>query len=232
VVCRAMASGSDKPLSDGGEGRFIVLEGVDGAGTTSQGLRLAETLREGGRRVHVTGEPSQGPVGVLLRQVLAGRLVVPAAEGPQPFSPSSMALLFAADRLDHLQAEVLPQLSAGVTVVCDRYYHSTLAYQSCTGGGSLEIMRWIIDTNRFARRPDLTVILDVSATTARERRQARTADEIYEREQLQQRLCAFYREIDRHFSDERIVHVDAERPFDEVAAAIAAQVRAAELAGC
>ncbi len=208
------------------EGRLIVLEGIDGAGTTTQCLRLAETLRETGLRIHVTGEPSKGPVGMLLRQVLSGRLVVPDPKAPRPPAWSTMALLFAADRLDHLQAEVLPQLSAGVTVVCDRYYHSTLAYQSCTGNASPETLSWIIETNRFARRPDLTLVLDVSADTAAERRRLREASEIYESYPLQRKLSAFYRDIEKHFVGERIAHVQAARSFDEVAEDIAAAARA------
>ena len=221
-----MDSGRGNAPYESREGHFIVLEGIDGSGTTTQCLRLAELLREKGRRVHLTGEPSKGPVGVLLRQVLSGRVVVPTPDGPRPPCFRTMALLFAADRLDHLQAEVVPQLSAGVTVVCDRYYHSTLAYQWCTGNASPETLRWIIETNRFARRPDLTVVLDVSADMASERRRLREASEIYENDDLQRKLCAFYREIETHLVDERIEHVDAERSFEEVAEAIAAAARA------
>src|SRR5690606_18811113 len=117
------------------EGLFIVLEGVDGAGTTTHTKLLADALRARGLPVHTTREPSDGPVGVQIRQILTGRLVVPGINGPRPPSWSTMALLFAADRMDHVEASITPNLMDGVTVISDRYYHSSVAYQSITGGG-------------------------------------------------------------------------------------------------
>src|SRR5688572_15881873 len=112
------------------EGSFIVLEGVDGAGTTTHTKILTETLRKRGLPVHPTREPSDGPIGVLLRQMLTGRVVVPGLHGPRPPSWTTMALLFAADRVDHVEAEILPNLMDGVSVISDRYVHSSVAYQS------------------------------------------------------------------------------------------------------
>ena len=79
-------------------GHLIVLEGVDGAGTTTQAERLREAFVRRGLPAHVTAQPSQGPVGMLIRQVLSGRLV---QNGAKPPSWATMALLFAADRQDH-----------------------------------------------------------------------------------------------------------------------------------
>ena len=208
------------------EGHFIVLEGVDGAGTTTQSRRLSETLLASGREAHVTAEPSRGPTGMLLREVLAGRIVVPGSSGPRAPSWSTLALLFAADRLDHLESEVLPQISRGITVICDRYYHSSVAYQSCTGGGSARDIEWIKQINSYARRPDLTMVLDVSPQVAFERRSDRASREIFDQPKLQHDLCEFYRGLERHFPDERIVHVNAEAPFDEVAREILARAEA------
>jgi dTMP kinase len=217
-------AGADSTDPSNPGGLFIVLEGADGAGTTTQSQRLAESLRERGWRVHVTQEPSKGPVGLLLRQVLSGRLTVPSAQGARMPSWSAMALMFATDRLDHLEAEIVPHLDDGVTVICDRYDHSSLVYQSATGGGSPDDINWIREINRFARRPDLTIVLDVSAETARRRRSIRPGDEVYDNDRLQQTLCELYRNIDQHFSDDRILHVDAEAPLDQVAQAIVSQV--------
>jgi dTMP kinase len=86
-------------------GRFVVIEGLDGAGTTTQARLLGERLRAEGRAVHVTAEPSGGPVGALIRQVLQHRVNGGAGGG---FDAAGLALLFAADRLDHLAAEVEP----------------------------------------------------------------------------------------------------------------------------
>jgi len=208
------------------DGLFIVLEGVDGAGTTTHSKLLASGLAARGLPVHVTQEPSGGPVGAMLRQVLQGRIVVP---GIAPRAPgwATMALLFAADRMDHLEAEILPNLRDGVTVICDRYYHSSLAYQSLTGDRSDGSMTWLREINRQARRPDLTLVLDVPADVAKARRQTRRSVEIYEDDDLQVELSRFYLGIDRYFPDERIVHVNSDRELDVVTGALMGHVRSA-----
>jgi hypothetical protein len=110
------------------QGRLIVLEGVDGSGTTTHTRLLCGHLRELDVPVHQTAQPSQGPIGGLLRQALTGRVVVSnAAGGARPPAWTTMALLFAADRMDHLESELEPNLSEGITVVCDRYDHSSVA---------------------------------------------------------------------------------------------------------
>lgn len=201
------------------EGLFIVLEGVDGAGTTTHTSLLARALRKKGLPIHTTREPSDGPVGVLIRQILTGRLVVPGITGHRPSSWSTMALLFAADRLDHLEASIHPNLMDGVTVISDRYDLSSVAYQSVTGGGELETVRWVREINRHARRPDLTIVLDVeSAEAARRRHDRSTGREIFDDLELQQQLAAFYRDIEQYFPDDNVVHIDASREVDEVAA--------------
>lgn len=205
------------------EGRFIVLEGVDGAGTTTHSKRLVDALKRDRQPVHLSQEPSGGPIGGLLRQTLAGRVVSSSRSGRPP-GWNTMALLFAADRLDHLEVELLPNLRDGLTVVCDRYYHSSVAYQSITGGGE-EAIGWIQELNRYARRPDLTIVLDVpSGVAADRRRRRRGSDEIYDDEGLQAALGEFYAGLERHFPKERVVHVLADGPIDEVAARIRAQV--------
>jgi dTMP kinase len=209
------------------EGLFIVIEGVDGAGTTTQVRRLAEALRGRGLPVHLTHEPSDGPIGLLVRQVLAGRVVVPGIHGGHAPGWGTMALLFAADRLDHLEAEVVPNLIDGVTVLTDRYDHSSVAYQSLLGGGDAQITEWVRTINARARRPDLTLVLDVSPEVAAERRQLRgQVRDLYEEDELQKKLAAIYRDIDRHFPEDRIVHVDGDRDEDAVALDVLAHVRA------
>jgi dTMP kinase len=200
-------------------GRFIVLEGVDGAGTTTHSQRLTSNLKQEGVPVHLTAEPSTGPIGALLRQTLTGRMVMNDSGGARPPSWNTMALLFAADRLDHVENELSPSLADGATVVCDRYYHSSVAYQSLTGGAGVAAIAWIRELNRYARRPDLTIVLDVPAEVAAERRRRRRGNaEIYDDAELQQALCGFYLELERHFPEERIVHVSADAPLDQVAA--------------
>jgi dTMP kinase len=208
------------------EGLFIVLEGVDGSGTTTHTRHLAEALREKGIPVHETREPSDGPIGVLIRQVLTGRFVVPGLHGPRPPSWSTMALLFAADRMDHVESSITPNLMDGVTVISDRYYHSSVAYQSVTADGGLDVVAWVKEINRYARRPDLTIVLDVpDAVAARRRAMRRAGRELFDDTELQRKLAAFYGGIEKHFPDERIVHVNGDRPVLEVAADVLAHVR-------
>jgi dTMP kinase len=208
------------------DGLFIVIEGIDGAGTTTQVRRLASALGSRGLPVHVTREPSDGPVGVMIRQILAGRIVVPGLHGARAPSWDTMALLFAADRLDHLESEVVPNLADGVTVLADRYDHSSLAYQSILAGGGDAVVDWVKTINGRARRPDLVVVLDVSAEVAAKRRDARSGiRDLYEEDELQTKLVGLYREMERYFPNDRIVHVDGDRDEDAVARDVMHQVR-------
>src|SRR5450759_40417 len=129
-------------------GRFIVLEGIDGSGTTTQLDRAVAYLGTHGHRAVATREPSAGPVGRLLRDALLGRLHTP--DGAR-MDGRTMALLFAADRIDHLQREIEPQLAAGTTVVSDRYLLSSLAYQAEEADRA-----WVAGLSRGIRAPDLT----------------------------------------------------------------------------
>jgi dTMP kinase len=136
-----------------------------------------------------------------------------------------MALLFAADRRDHLHREVLPGLRRGSWVVSDRYVHSSVAYQSVAGTGDGEAVAWVRSLNQGVRVPDLTVVLEVPAVVAARRRAARGEPrELYEADGLQRRLVDFYRRIDDHFPGEAIVLVDGDRPLDEVAEDVFAAV--------
>jgi len=195
--------------------RFIVLEGIDGAGTTTQTARLVEALRARGAAAHPTREPSDGPVGKHLREILTGRVRVQASSEAQ--RAAHMALLFAADRLDHVGSEIQPRLRAGEWVVSDRYDHSSVAYQSVTSGDPGSIA-WLRELNRYADRPHLTIVLDVSPEVARARRLARSGErELFDDDELQRKLAAFYRDLDRYFPNEPLVHIDADREVEVVA---------------
>jgi dTMP kinase len=187
--------------------KLIVLEGIDGAGTTTQAARLTAALGAEGHAVHATREPSDGPVGRLLRELLAGRHA--------PVDATTMALLFAADRADHLAREVEPALARGQIVVSDRWYHSSLAYQ-----GAGEDRRWIGILNARARPPDLTILLEVAPELAAERRRlAGRPEELYDRLEMQRRVAAGYREVAAELAGrERIVVIDGARAAEVVAA--------------
>lgn len=132
------------------KGKFIIFEGIDGSGITEQVELLREWLRHGGydlNQVAFTHEPSEGPVGLLLRLTLQGRL---------DLDEETLALLFAADRRDHLNRYIRPRLEKGIHVVSDRYYLSFYAYQAGQGL-SLEWLRFL---GKAWTRPDLTLVLD------------------------------------------------------------------------
>ena len=196
-------------------GRFVVLEGIDGAGTTTQVARLAERLRKALRPVRTTREPSDGPVGTLVRQILSGRIVTP--NGKAPGWPA-MALLFAADRMDHVESEIEPWIATGGIMISDRYDASSLAYQSVSSGrGGDSAVEWIRSLNHHAMRPDLTIVLDCSADLAAARREERgEAAQLYEQNEFQQALAAFYRDLARHMPNDRVVLVDAAGSIDDV----------------
>lgn len=137
---------------------FIVFEGLDGAGTSTQLQRMAHRLRSEGYRVRTTREPSDGPIGVLIRQALRGRVRETAGAS---IAPEALALLFAADRIDHLRDVVEPALASGAVVLSDRYLHSSLAYQSVECDPE-----WVVQINSRARDPDLVVHVEVAVETS------------------------------------------------------------------
>jgi len=195
-------------------GRLIVIEGLDGAGTTTQVKRLVEHLTAKGTLAHATREPSDGPVGRLIREMLVGEHAI---EG-EKLSQGTFGLLFAADRLDHMQREVDPRIAAGAIVVSDRWYHSSLAYQG-TGADR----DWITMLNVRARKPDLTVFLQVRPEVAAKRRAAaRRREELFEDLQMQQEVDAGYKATiaELQAQGERIEILDGEQTEDQVFAAI------------
>lgn len=193
-------------------GRFIVFEGLDGAGTTTQAKLMAEQLQARGRTVWLAHQPSEGPVGGLLKQILAGRTPSANADGkPAIVDERVMALLFAADRLDQVLTQIEPRLARGEDVILDRYILSSLAYQ-----GSSVSHDFIQQANRFALKPDITLFLYVPATVALERVRARGAR--LERYETPAALHTIEREYSRLVGTlASVVSIDGTRPIAEVA---------------
>ncbi len=205
----------------GEAGKLIVLEGIDGAGTTTQAQRLHAELRQRGLRVHCTAQPSAGPVGRLIREVLGGQLMATDA-GPPDFA--TMSLLFAADRQDQQAREIAPLLGDGVHVVCDRWVHSSVIYQSVSAG-DMAVQEWIRELNRYMRAPDLVVYLQIDAETAAARRTARGGkEEMFDRLAFQKQLIVQYDRMGDIFRGERICTLDARLTVDELAGQVAREV--------
>ncbi len=202
------------------KGRFVAFEGIDGSGTTTQAALAATSLRQHGFTVLNTREPSDGPIGSLIRHALRGRLRLPGDVGP--LTEQTLALMFAADRLDHLEAEILPALNDGAVVICDRYVLSSLAYQGATCP-----MDWVVQINSTAASPDLTIFLDVKLETAARRRAGRGgSQELFESDERQRRVIRQYAAAIRRLEKrERILPIDGDRSADEVASEVLEAIR-------
>lgn len=195
-------------------GRFIVLEGTDGSGTTSQTSRLVAALVARGIPCIATREPSQGPVGQLLRAALEQRLV--RVSVPAKLDWATLALLFAADRRDHVANEIEPQLQSGTWVISDRYTLSSRIYQSLTAPDRESAAGWVEELNRMALPADLVMVLDVPPEVAHARRMLRGGpEEIFDSASLQVQLAKAYIDA-RAVGEEALEHLDGACPLDEV----------------
>jgi dTMP kinase len=206
-------------------GSLIVVEGIDGSGSTTQIAEIRQYLLRRRQKPVFTKEPSDGPAGMLIRLALEGRLLGPNYAFHDPaeqfensgtaLDPTTLALLFAADRADHVASQVEPNLARGRDVICDRYILSSLAYQGLTSS-----LDWLVDINRHVLRPDLTFFLDVPPQQATVRmRQTRWKRDLYELPEQQRKIRERYLElIERDIPIVGpVVVVDAARPQAEVA---------------
>jgi len=162
------------------KGHFICLEGLDGSGKSTQARFLAERLRKT-HKVVLTVEPSYGRIGTFIRNSYL--------YGEKRLSSVVEALLFAADRVDHVQNEIIPALEAGKVVVSDRYVYSSLAYQGAAGLG----LEWIEKINVYAIRPDLALFLDVKLETVMLRLKPRKS--VMENLETQKKVRSFYLDL-------------------------------------
>ncbi len=185
------------------KGSFICIEGIDASGKTTHTRRLVRNLRQRGFDAIYTTEPSSGQIGEFIRRhVLQRRKRVPSV---------IEALLFAADRVDHLEARIKPALRQGKIVVSDRYVFSSLAYQGAAG---LDL-KWIDEINRLALPPDLAILIDVPSEVVIKRFTRKKS--VMERLETQRRVEKIYRKF---VKDGRLVPIDGNRAKSEVANAI------------
>ena len=158
-------------------GRFLVLEGIDGCGKTTQLQALSQWLPSSGlmapgARLVVSREPGGTALGQALRELL-----LHPPQGVQPL-PRAELLLYAADRAQHVEALLLPALEAGDWVLCDRFTGSTAAYQGYGRGLPLALIDTLESLATGGLQADLTLWLDVSLAESRRRRGGRPADRI------------------------------------------------------
>ena len=194
---------------------FIVFEGIDGAGKTTQIELLAQKLRDAGMDPYVTAEPTGMETGKAIRRVLSGAVSK---------TPTQVAAMFVQDRIDHNVdptegIEIL--LAQGKAIICDRYYYSSLAYQ-----GSLTDFDWVMAANCDCpeiRKPDLCIFLDLSPEESMKRiTQGRTQVEIYEKADTLTKVRAQYMNVFEKLRarGEQIEIIDASGTIEQTAQAI------------
>ncbi len=192
--------------------KFIVVEGLDGTGKTTQIKILAKYLEDKGERVEITAEPTSHPTGKLIRRILSGEVKV---------TPWSLAALFLSDRIVHntnSEDGIEKMMAEGKTVISDRYYYSTFAYQ-----GHETDLNWAMKMHADCpeiRRPDLVLFLTMSPEKCVERIRANRPDEAIEIYENVESLTKISRKFDAVFHElkdsENIVYIDADGTIEEV----------------
>lgn len=195
---------------DNVKGHFIVFEGIDGSGKTTQINLLKRRIEENNFICHITKEPTDRPVGSLLRQCLAGRVKT---------DELTLAALFAADRLDHILNNddgLLKKIQEGISVISDRYILSTYAYQSVRVP-----FNWVMDLNSMAAgkiQPDCHIFIDTDPVTALGRiSKGRPGTELFENEKRLTEVRDRYFEIFEKFKDsENIIVIDGTKSIGKI----------------
>ena len=184
-------------------GVFICVEGIDGSGKTTQARRIVKNLKKKEYDVVYTTEPSKGTYGRIIRKhILQGNARVPTVVE---------AVLFAADRIDHIQNQIKPLLETGKIVICDRYVYSSIAYQ---GAASLN-QKWIREINKHAIKPDLAIYIDVPPKIVINRIKRKKS--VMETLQTQGKVRKLYLKL---VEEKQLVIVDGDVSIKEVAEAI------------
>ncbi|MBP7114537.1 MAG: dTMP kinase [Candidatus Peribacteraceae bacterium] len=191
-------------------GRFIVLEGPDGSGTTTHSAILAETLRAQGEDVVLTAEPTGSPIGRFIREQLSAKSIE---------SPSALQLLFCADRAWHIEKVIKPALAAGKTVISDRYVISTLIYGEALGLDP----DWLVRVNTPFLEPDVMIIALPSLHVCLERIMKRKQLDVFENTTFQKLIYDLYEKAGAE--DESAIVIDTGGEKDDVAKEILKAVR-------
>ena len=200
-------------------GRFIVFEGIDGSGKSTQIKQISKWLKTSGYTVYSTFEPTDGPIGLLIRQMLSGKLAT---------DQRTIASLFAADRTDHLvntENGIRHKVDQGAVVLCDRYYFSSYAYHA-----QYIDMEWVIHANSLNAdilRPDVTIFIDVDPKICFERiKNSRSSFEMYEKIDILEKVRTnYFKAFDTLKALETIAIIDGNRPMEVVENTILNEVK-------
>ena len=193
--------------------KFIVLDGVEGCGKSTQAELLAQCLRQRGEQVTLTHEPGGTAVGEAIRAVLLDTNL--------QISALTEAFLFCASRAQHMQEVIEPALAAGNIVICDRFSSATAAYQGYAGDLGPELFEQLDELATGGRHPDMTIILDIDPATGRKRKQSAAGPDRIERkgDDYHRRVRAGFLEY-AHQLGSRAAIVSAEAPPQQVHQAI------------
>ena len=186
---------------------FIAVEGIDGSGKSTTIREIKRYLESKGEAVYLTAEPTALATGKIVRNFLS------ETNSDTPLIHEMLALAFAADRINHLREEIWPALKKKQTVITDRYFFSSIAYQSLNVS-----YEWVKGINRFATLPDILVFIDVSVDKAVERlTKFRTSTEIYEKRELLQQIDRNYREVIKEFEDNiKVIYLNGNLDIDKI----------------
>jgi len=184
------------------QGKFIVFEGIDKSGKHTQAKMLSEYLRKKGAKVICTEEPSpDNAAGRLVKAWLAKKIEIKSGE--------AITLLYTADRYEHVKKTILPAIKSGKNVICDRYFYSTIAYESAIFGIS---RKWIRKLHENVIKPNLVIFIDIPPEISLRRKRARPHDRL-EKVDLLRRVREAYKEIAK---EEGFFVVDGDRAKEEV----------------
>lgn len=183
------------------QGKFIVFEGLDGSGTSTQSQLLRDVLHDMGKKVHLTCEPSNGPVGNMIRQAMQGRIIFNKKDDK---FDQQMAYLFAADRYDHLNNQINgihKLVEEGFYVISTRYFFSSFAYH-VTNSESEQVVKRL---NADFPNPDLLIYLDNPVESSIKRLNSRTVLDRYEEESKLKIVAENYQRIISEYNDEKLI---------------------------
>lgn len=193
---------------------FLAFEGIDGCGKSTQAKLLADALEKAGHKVYLTCEPTESPIGTIIRNIFSRKMEA---------DDRVIAGLFVADRLDHILNKtngLLKKLEEGYTVITDRYYFSSYAYQ-----GAHIPMDWVIQANSLSAellRPDLNIYIDISPERSMQRIQAgRTQADLYETlENLQSVRNNYLKAFEQLRHQENVFVTNGDQPIEALVATI------------